>query len=102
MSELAPMREQVYTDPRPKEYFDRFQSAPGHANRTASTSSVDVSPRSTRHALRTRSIPTEKVPGARRVILAPNHFSFMDHFLMGCYIRARSASWPSRSSSRDR
>ena len=24
MSELAPMREQVYTDPRPKEYFDRF------------------------------------------------------------------------------
>ena len=24
MSELAPMREQVYTDPRPKEHFDRF------------------------------------------------------------------------------
>ena len=24
MSDLAPMREQVYTDPRPKEYFDRF------------------------------------------------------------------------------
>ena len=24
MADLAPMREQVYTDPRPKEYFDRF------------------------------------------------------------------------------
>ena len=24
MSDLAPMREQVYSDPRPKEYFDRF------------------------------------------------------------------------------
>ena len=24
MSDLAPMREQVYTDPRPKEHFDRF------------------------------------------------------------------------------
>ena len=26
MSELAPMREQVYTDPRPKEYFDRYHT----------------------------------------------------------------------------
>ena len=24
MSDLAPMREQVYTDPRPAEHFDRF------------------------------------------------------------------------------
>ena len=24
MTDLAPMREQVYTDPRPKEHFDRF------------------------------------------------------------------------------
>jgi 1-acyl-sn-glycerol-3-phosphate acyltransferase len=26
MSDLAPMREQVYTDPRPKEHFDRFHT----------------------------------------------------------------------------
>ena len=23
------------------------------------------------------------------MILAPNHFSFMDHFLMGCFIRRK-------------
>jgi 1-acyl-sn-glycerol-3-phosphate acyltransferase len=39
--------------------------------------------------LRVRSISSEKVPGAGAVILAPNHFSFMDHFLMGCYIRRK-------------
>ncbi len=39
--------------------------------------------------LRARAISTEKVPGAGPVILAPNHFSFMDHFLMGCYIRRK-------------
>ncbi len=38
---------------------------------------------------RARPISTEKVPGTGAVILAPNHFSFMDHFLMGCYIRRK-------------
>ena len=26
MSELSPMREQVYNDPRPKEYFDSYHA----------------------------------------------------------------------------
>jgi 1-acyl-sn-glycerol-3-phosphate acyltransferase len=90
MSELAPMREQVYGDPRPKEYFDRF-----HAR--ARTREPDwvyelVRVITSLYAytfLRARSISTEKVPGRGAVILAPNHFSFMDHFLMGCYIRRK-------------
>ena len=90
MSDLAPMREQVYTDPRPKEYFDRF-----HAR--ARTREPDwvyevVRVLTSIYAytfLRTRAISTDNVPGRGAVILAPNHFSFMDHFLMGCYIRRK-------------
>jgi 1-acyl-sn-glycerol-3-phosphate acyltransferase len=90
MSDLASMREQVYTDPRPKEYFDRF-----HAR--ARTREPDWVYEVTRVItslyaytfLRARGISTEKVPGSGAVILAPNHFSFMDHFLMGCYIRRK-------------
>src|SRR4030088_1742502 len=90
MSVLAPMREQVYSDPRPKEYFDRF-----HAR--ARTREPDwvyelVRILTSLYAytfLRARAISTENVPGRGPVILAPNHFSFMDHFLMGCFIRRK-------------
>jgi 1-acyl-sn-glycerol-3-phosphate acyltransferase len=90
MSDLAPMREQVYADPRPKEYFDQF-----HARaRTREPNWVYEATRllTSLYAytlLRARSISSEKVPGRGAVILAPNHFSFMDHFLMGCYIRRK-------------
>jgi 1-acyl-sn-glycerol-3-phosphate acyltransferase len=84
------MREQVYTDPRPKEHFDRFHER-------ARTREPDWAYELTRLLtslyayvfLRVRSISTGNVPGKGAVILAPNHFSFMDHFLMGCYIRRK-------------
>jgi 1-acyl-sn-glycerol-3-phosphate acyltransferase len=90
MSELAPMREQVYSDPRPKEYFDRFHER-------ARTREPDwcyelvriVTALYSYSFLRARAITVENVPGRGAVILAPNHFSFMDHFLMGCYIRRK-------------
>ena len=90
MSELAPMREQVYSDPRPKEYFDRF-------HQRARTREPDwvyelvriVTSLYAYTLLRARAISVENVPGRGAVILAPNHFSFMDHFLMGAYIRRK-------------
>jgi len=90
MNDLAPMREQVYTDPRPKDHFDRFHER-------ARTREPDWAYEFTRVItslyaytfLRARSISSEKVPGSGAVILAPNHFSFMDHFLLGCNIRRK-------------
>jgi 1-acyl-sn-glycerol-3-phosphate acyltransferase len=90
MSDLAPMREQVYSDPRPKEYFDRFHER-------ARTREPDwvygvVRTLTSLYAwtfLRARSIGAANVPGSGAVILAPNHFSFMDHFLVGSSIRRK-------------
>jgi len=90
MSDLAPMREQVYTDPRPKEFFDRFHERARTREPDFVYEIVRVLTSLYAYTLlRTRSISSEKVPGAGAVILAPNHFSFMDHFLMGCYIRRK-------------
>jgi 1-acyl-sn-glycerol-3-phosphate acyltransferase len=84
------MREQVYADQRPKEYFDSF-----HARaRTHDPSFVYELVRlfSSLYAfvfLRARSITAQNVPESGPAILAPNHFSFMDHFLLGGPLRRK-------------
>jgi len=90
MNDLATMRPQIYADPRPKEHFDRFHER-------ARTREPDAAYEVTRvltsiyayTLLRTRAISPEYVPGTGPVILAPNHFSFMDHFLAGCFLRRK-------------
>jgi len=90
MSDLASMREQVYTDPRPKEHFDSFHARSRAREPNWVYEMVRVITSLYAYTfLRARSISSEKVPGSGAVILAPNHFSFMDHFLMGCYIRRK-------------
>ena len=88
--DLAKMKEQVYKDPRPKEYFDRFHAR----SRTREPDWVYELVRlcTTLYAFvffRARGISSEKVPGSGPVILAPNHFSFMDHFFLGASIRRK-------------
>jgi 1-acyl-sn-glycerol-3-phosphate acyltransferase len=88
--DLAPMKAQVYKDPRPKEYFDRFheRSRSRHpdwvyeAVRTVTTIYSWL-------FFRARGIHAEKVPPEGQAILAPNHFSFMDHFFLGVSIRRK-------------
>jgi 1-acyl-sn-glycerol-3-phosphate acyltransferase len=85
--ELAPMKEQVYKDPRPKEYFDRFHEQA--RNRLPDPVYEVVRVLTTLVGLtffRCRCISSDNVPRSGPVILAPNHFSFMDHFLMGMFM----------------
>jgi 1-acyl-sn-glycerol-3-phosphate acyltransferase len=88
--ELAPMKGQVYKDPRPAEYFDRFHER-------ARTQEPDYIYDLVRllltplclTAFRARCIASENVPQSGPLILAPNHFSFMDHFFCAMFIRRR-------------
>ena len=88
--DLAPIREQVYRDPRPETYFARFHER-------ARTREPDWVYEAVRMAtsltawtfFRARSRGAEKVPSSGPVILAPNHFSFMDHFFVGINVRRK-------------
>ena len=87
---LAKMKAQVYKDPRPKECFDRFHERA----RTREPDWVYTLVRILTSLygwtfFRARGISAEKVPASGPVIIAPNHFSFMDHFFLGASIRRK-------------
>ena len=85
---LASMKEQVYKDPRPAEHFARF-------HKRARTRKPDWVYGVVRFlttawgmvAFRARGIHSERIPREGPLILAPNHFSFMDHFFVGMFTR---------------
>ncbi len=84
------MKPQVYKDPRPKEYFDRFHERSRTREPDAMYEAVRLV--TTVYALtffRAQCISSDKVPASGPVILAPNHFSFMDHFFLGAFIRRK-------------
>lgn len=87
---LVKMKEQVYRDPRPKEYFDRF-------HKRTRTKAPDAMYEIVRVAVtiysstffRLKVLRSELVPQSGPVIIAPNHFSFMDHFFAGAGVRRK-------------
>jgi 1-acyl-sn-glycerol-3-phosphate acyltransferase len=87
---LAKIKEQVYKDPRPESTFMRFHER----TRTRRPDWVYdlvrvVASLYSWTFFRARGIAGDNVPGSGPVILAPNHFSFMDHFFLGACIRRK-------------
>src|SRR5881275_15223 len=83
------LKPQVYKDPRPKEYFDRYHARArrGPAGWTYEPTRLVLVPLLLT-VFRARAINTQNVPNGP-VILAPNHGSFLDHFFTGMCIRRR-------------
>lgn len=87
---MADIKPQVYKDPRPAEHFARFHER-------ARTRKPDWVYDAARMVLtpialffyRCWAISARNVPEIGPLILAPNHFSNMDHFFAGVYLRRR-------------
>lgn len=86
----AQIKPQVYKDARPAEHFDRF-----HRRVREHRPNWDyelVRTILTPYLLgffRTRAYDTHHVPADGPCILAPNHFSFLDHFFLAVYLRRK-------------
>lgn len=89
-AKLSGLKEQVYQDPRPPEHFDRFHQR--SRSREPDFVYDVVRMLTTIYGylfFRARGIGADNVPASGRVVVAPNHFSFMDHFLIGMFLRRR-------------
>jgi 1-acyl-sn-glycerol-3-phosphate acyltransferase len=84
------VREQVYRDERPPEHFSRFHERVrrGRPDWAYEFVRLVLTPYLALF-FRTRAIDSHKVPTQGPVILAPNHFSFLDHFFLAVYLRRK-------------
>jgi 1-acyl-sn-glycerol-3-phosphate acyltransferase len=88
--DLAPIREQVYKDTRERAYFDRYHK---RARRRGPDGVYEVIrvlvSLLSWTVFRARAIGVDNVPASGPLILAPNHFSNLDHFFVGMFIRRK-------------
>jgi len=88
--ELAPMKPQVYLDPRPASYFDRFhQRARTREPDWVYTLIRILSYLYCRLVYRLHVEGGGNIPLSAPAILAPTHFSAMDHWFVGLMLRRR-------------
>jgi 1-acyl-sn-glycerol-3-phosphate acyltransferase len=84
------MKAQVYKDPRPAEHFARFHERARRRRPDWVYELVRVV--LTPYLLlvyRARCIDSHHIPVDGPVIIAPNHFSFLDHFFVAVYLRRK-------------
>jgi 1-acyl-sn-glycerol-3-phosphate acyltransferase len=86
MSDIKP---QVYRDERPASYFDRFHAAAREGVGWTYPLVRSIVTLPTLLLYRVRAIGVRNVPKDGPLILAPNHFSQMDHFFIGLYLRRK-------------
>jgi 1-acyl-sn-glycerol-3-phosphate acyltransferase len=84
------VKEQVYKDPRPAEHFTAFHERVrrGRSDWMYELVRLVLTP----YLLifyRARCIDSDKVPAEGPAIIAPNHFSFLDHFFVAVYLRRK-------------
>jgi 1-acyl-sn-glycerol-3-phosphate acyltransferase len=88
---MAPsdMKPQVYKDERPAEYFDQFHAAARRGVGWTYTFVRILISLPTLLIYRVRARGVRNVPKTGPLVLAPNHFSQMDHFFTGLYLRRK-------------
>ena len=87
---MAEIKPQVYKDPRPAEYFDQFHERPRQGVGWTYNFVRAIVTLPTLLIYRVRAIGTrERARRTAPLILAPNHFSQMDHFFVGVYLRRK-------------
>jgi 1-acyl-sn-glycerol-3-phosphate acyltransferase len=86
---MPDIKPQVYKDDRPAEYFDQFHAAARAGVGWTYTFVRVLVSLPTLLIYRVRAIGVENVPKDGPLILAPNHFSQMDHFFCGLYLRRK-------------
>ncbi len=86
---MPDMKPQVYKDERPAEYFDQFHAAARKGVGWTYAFVRIILSLPTLLIYRVRAIGVENVPRDGALILAPNHFSQMDHFFIGLYLRRK-------------
>ena len=84
------LKPQVYKDPRPAEHFTRFheRTRAKRPNWMYELVRLVLTPYLL-FFFRTRAIDSDKVPADGPAIVAPNHFSFLDHFFVAVYLRRK-------------
>lgn len=88
--DLVKLKDQVYLDPRPAELFDKYHARTRAKEPGPAYEAVRFFTTLAGSAIyRTVAYGTERVPGTGPVVIAPNHFSNFDHFLMGLGIRRK-------------